>query len=127
MTMTNILLAFLAGGAIASTDQIFIDKTNLTPARLLVFLVSFGVFLYAVGAYEPLFEIFGCGVSVPLIGFGATIARGVKEAIDSTGALGILTGGLTAGAAGITLSLMIGLGFSLAGHGKRRNIPKIRR
>ena len=121
--ITNILLAFLMGGAICSIVQIFIDKTMLTPARILVTLVCVGVLLYGVGVYEPLFEIFGCGISVPLIGFGATVARGVKEAIDSTGALGILTGGLTATSAGITLALLLGLIFSVIGHGKRRSIP----
>ena len=122
--LTDISLAFLIGGAICALVQIFIDKTMLTPARILVTLVCLGVLLYATGVYEPLFEIFGCGVSVPLIGFGATIARGVREAIDSTGAIGILTGGLTASSAGITLALLLGLLFSLIGHGTRRSIPE---
>ena len=122
--LTDIALAFLIGGAICALVQIFIDKTMLTPARILVTLVCLGVLLYATGVYEPLFEIFGCGVSVPLIGFGATIARGVREAIDSTGAIGILTGGLTASSAGITLALLLGLLFSLIGHGTRRSIPE---
>ena len=122
--LTDISLAFLIGGAICALVQIFIDKTMLTPARILVTLVCLGVLLYATGVYEPLFEIFGCGVSVPLIGFGATIARGVREAIDSTGAIGILTGGLTSTSAGITLALLLGLLFSLIGHGKRRSIPE---
>ena len=122
--ITDIALAFLFGGTICAIVQIFIDKTMLTPARILVSLVCVGVLLYGVGAYEPLFEIFGCGISVPLIGFGASVARGVKEAIDSTGLIGILTGGLTATSAGITLTLLLGLVFSVIGHGKRRSIPK---
>lgn len=121
--MMNIILAFIMGGIICSVVQIFIDKTMLTPARILVTLVCIGVILYGVGAYEPLFDIFGCGISVPLIGFGATVARGIKEAIDSTGPIGILTGGLTATSAGITLALLLGLTFSVIGHGKRRSIP----
>ena len=120
----SIMLAFLLGGAICAVVQIFIDKTMLTPARILVSLVSVGVLLYAVGAYEPLFDIFGCGISLPLLGFGAAIARGVREAVDASGALGILTGGLSATSAGITLALLLGLAASLVGRGRRRNIPK---
>ena len=77
----KLVLAFLAGGLISAIVQVFIDKTALTPARILVSLVVSGVFLYAVGVYEPLRDIFGAGVSTPLLGFGAAIARGVKEAI----------------------------------------------
>lgn len=122
--LEKILLAGFMGGLICTVIQIFIDKTKLTPARILVSLVVFGVFLYAVGAYEPLFEIFGCGVSVPLLGFGAAIARGVKEAVMSDGALGILTGGLTATAAGITTALVLGLLYSLIGRGKPKRMGK---
>ena len=107
--MSNILLAALMGGIISAIVQVLIDKTMLTPARILVGLVTFGTFLYAIGVYEPLFKIFGCGISVPLIGFGATIARGVKEAVDQVGPLGILSGGLSASAVGITASLILGL------------------
>ena len=110
--LPRLLLAFLAGGVISATVQIFIDFTKLTPARILTSLVVFGVFLFAVGVYEPLFEIFECGVSVPLLGFGATIGRGVREAVDSTGLLGALTGPLTASSAGISFSLFLGLFFS---------------
>ena len=124
--ITDIVLAFLLGGSICAIVQIFIDKTMLTPARILVSLVCVGVLLYGVGAYEPLFEIFGCGISVPLIGFGASVARGVKEAVDSSGMIGILTGGLTATSAGITLTLLLGVIFSVIGRGKRRSIPRSR-
>ena len=122
--MNNILLAALMGGIICAIVQVLIDKTMLTPARILVGLVTFGTFLYAIGVYEPLFKIFGCGISVPLIGFGASIGRGVKEAIDEIGALGILTGGLSATSAGITLALLLGLAASLLTKGKRRGIPR---
>lgn len=116
----NILFAFFAGGVICSLAQIFIDFTKLTPARILVSLVCLGVFLYAVGFYEPLFKMFGCGVSVPLLGFGAAIGKGVKEAIDKTGILGILSGGLSATAAGICLTLFLGLLFSLFSKGRAK-------
>lgn len=109
----QIILAFLFGGLLCLIAQILIDKTKLTPARILVLYVSAGVLVFAVGAYEPLFEIFGAGVSVPLIGFGANIAKGVKEAIDNEGILGILTGGLTSSAGGITAALIFGLLASL--------------
>ena len=122
--LTDIALAFLMGAIICATVQVFIDKTALTPARVLVGLVVTGVLLFGIGAYEPLFDIFGAGISVPLLGFGATIARGVREAVMKDGPIGILTGGLTASAAGITLALLLGLSFSLIGHGKRRSIPK---
>ena len=104
-----ILLAFLGGGIISAIAQLLIDLTRLTPAKILVLYVSLGVLLYGVGAFEPLSKIFGAGVTVPLIGFGANIARGVKEAIDQSGAMGILTGGLTASSAGITVALIMGL------------------
>lgn len=111
--LLQILLAFSLGGTLCLIAQLLIDKTKLTPARILVLLVSLGVLLYAVGLYEPMFKIFGAGASVPLIGFGANIARGVREAIEESGALGILTGGLTASAGGITAALLFGLIASL--------------
>ena len=107
------LYAFLIGGALCMIAQLLIDKTKLTPARILVSYVSAGVFIYGVGAYEPMFKIFGAGVSVPLIGFGANIAKGVKEAVEKDGLIGVLTGGLTASAAGITAALLFGLFASL--------------
>lgn len=109
----SILLSALAGGVICAVIQLLLDLTALTPARILVLLVTTGVFLFAVGAFEPLTELFGAGVTLPLIGFGAVIARGVKEAIDAVGPIGILTGGLSASAAGITLALSLGLLASL--------------
>ena len=115
-------LAFLIGGAICVIAQILIDKTKLTPARILVIYVVFGVFLGAVGLYEPLFDIFGCGVSVPLIGFGGNIAKGVKEAVDKDGFLGILNGALTASSAGIATALLSGLIASFFSKGKSKNL-----
>lgn len=106
---STLLLAFIGGGILSALAEILIDLTKLTPAKILVLYVSLGVLLYGVGAYTPLEKIFGTGVSVPLIGFGANIARGVKEAVDSDGAMGILTGGLSASAAGITVALILGL------------------
>lgn len=119
--LLQIVFAFVAGGFLCSVAQILIDKTRLTPARILVLYVCTGVLLYSTTLYEPLFKIFGCGVSTPLIGFGAAIGKGVKEAIDTDGILGILSGGLTTTAIGITLTLVLGLFFSLIakGRGKR--------
>ena len=105
----KLLLVFVAGGLLSGIAQMLIDLTKLTPAKILVLYVSLGVLLFAVGAYPPLEEIFGVGVSLPLIGFGANIARGVKEAIEEKGAMGILSGGLSASSAGITAALVLGL------------------
>ena len=103
------LLVFLAGGILCLIAQLLIDLTKLTPARILVLFVCIGVLVYGVGLYDPLFSLFGAGVSVPLLGFGANIARGVKETIESEGAIGILSGGLSSSAVGITVSLFLGL------------------
>ena len=109
----NLILAFVAGGTISLIIEVLIDKTALTPARLLVGLVVSGVVLYGTGLYEPLYKIFGAGLSTPLLGFGAAIAKGVKEAITENGPIGILTGGLSATAGGITLALLLGTLASL--------------
>lgn len=103
------LKAFLVGGAICMIGQILIDKTKLTPARILVSFVVIGVILGAIGVYEPLLEFAGAGASVPLTGFGNLIAKGVRKAIDKDGFLGIFTGGLTAAAGGITAAIVSGL------------------
>ena len=105
----QLILTFVSGGIICVIAQLLIDLTKLTPARILVMYVSVGVLLFAVGIYEPMQELFGSGVSVPLIGFGANIAEGVRDAVDKDGLLGVLTGGLTASAAGITAALICGL------------------
>ena len=119
---TELLLAFIGGGILSVIAQILIDLTKLTPARILVAYVCSGVIIYALGAYEPLYDIFGCGVSTPLIGFGAAIGRGVKEAIDKDGVLGILTGGLSATAAGISAALFFGLFFSVFTKGRSKRM-----
>ena len=119
---TELLLAFIGGGILSVIAQILIDLTKLTPARILVAYVCSGVIIYALGAYEPLYDIFGCGVSTPLIGFGAAIGRGVKEAMDKDGVLGILTGGLSATAAGISAALFFGLFFSVFTKGRSKRM-----
>lgn len=103
------LKAFLVGGILCMIGQILIDKTKLTPARILVSYVVIGVFLGAIGVYKPLVEFAGAGATVPLTGFGYNIAKGVKEAVQEDGFLGILTGGLKATAGGITAAIMAGL------------------
>ena len=107
------LKAFLVGGLLCATGQILIDKTKLTPARILVIYVVIGVFLGAVGVYQPLIEFAGAGASVPLTGFGSLLAKGVREAIQENGFLGIFTGGLKASAGGITAAVTAGLLSSL--------------
>ena len=105
--------AFLVGGLLCMIGQILIDKTKLTPARILVSYVVIGVFLGAVGIYPRLIEFAGAGASVPLTGFGSLLAKGVKEAVREDGFLGIFTGGLKASAGGITAAITAGLAASL--------------
>ena len=107
------LKAFLFGGLLCLIGQVLVDKTKLTPARILVSYVVIGVFLGAVGIYEPFAEFAGAGATVPLTGFGYTLAKGVQEAIDQQGFLGIFTGGLKATAGGITAAIIAGLLASL--------------
>ena len=107
------LKAFLVGGLLCVIGQILIDRTKLTPARILVAYVVAGVLLGAVGLYDKLVDFAGAGATVPLTGFGNTLSRGVKKAVDEDGALGILTGGLTASAPGITAAVIFGLLASL--------------
>ena len=101
--------AFLIGGILCLIGQLIIDKTKLTPARILVGYVVIGVLLGGIGFYEKLIEFSGAGASVPLTGFGSTLAKGVREAIDKQGFLGIFTGGLKATAGGITAAIVAGL------------------
>lgn len=103
------LNAFWVGGLICVVGQILIDKTKLTPARILTGFVVAGVILGAVGLYKPLAEFAGAGASVPISGFGFLMSEGVKEALARDGALGILTGGLTSAAAGIAAAIFFGL------------------
>ena len=107
------LKAFLVGGAFCMVAQILIDKTKLTPARILVSYVIIGVVLGAIGVYEPLVKFAGAGATVPLTGFGYSIAKGVREAVSEDGFLGVLTGGLKATAGGITAAIVSGLIVSL--------------
>ena len=107
------LKAFLIGGAFCLIGQILIDKTKLTPARILVSYVVAGVILGAIGIYKPIAEFAGAGASVPLTGFGFTLAKGVKEAVLRDGFIGIFTGGLKATAGGITAAVVAGLLASL--------------
>ena len=107
------LKAFLVGGTLCLIGQILIDKTKLTPARILVSYVVIGVFLGAVGVYKPLADFAGAGATVPLTGFGYSLAKGVKEAVQQDGFLGIFTGGLKATAGGITVAIISGLIVSL--------------
>lgn len=111
--MTDYLYAFLIGGALCVIAQILIDKTKLTPARILVAYVVVGVILGGAGVYKYIADVGGAGASVPLTGFGYALAEGVKKAVDEKGALGILTGGLTAASAGITVSMTAALLASL--------------
>jgi stage V sporulation protein AE len=101
--------AFIIGGIICLIGQLMIDKTKLTPARILVSYVVAGVILSASGVYQKIVDFAGAGATVPLTGFGHTIAKGVKDAVDQQGFLGIFTGGLTASAGGISAAILFGL------------------
>ena len=103
------LWAFVVGGLFCAVAQILIDKTKLSPARILVIYVSLGVILTAIGIYEPLVRFAGAGATTPLTGFGYAIANGVKKAVDEKGLLGALTGGIEATAGGITAAIAAGL------------------
>lgn len=107
--MIEYLKAFLVGGVLCLLGQILIDKTKLTPARILVSYVVIGVVLGALGIYQPIVEFAGAGATVPLTGFGNTLAKGVKEAVAKDGFIGILTGGMKASAGGITAAIAAGL------------------
>lgn len=108
-TFLEYLKAFAVGGALCAIGQLLIDKTKLTPARILTAYVVAGVILGAVGLYQPLIYWAGAGASVPLTGFGNTLAKGVKEAVASDGLLGAFTGGFTASAAGICAAIFFGV------------------
>ena len=105
--------AFWVGGLICLIGQILIDKTKLTPARILVSYVVAGVILTAIGVYEPIVKYAGAGATVPLTGFGYTLAKGVQEAVKEQGLLGALTGGITGAAGGIAASIFLGFLFAL--------------
>jgi len=119
-TFSKFIWAFVVGGALCMIAQILIDKTRLTPARILVSYVTVGVLLGALGVYKPLVEFAGAGATVPLTGFGYLISEGVREAVDKQGLLGALTGGLTAAAGGISAALVFGYLAAIMFRGKRR-------
>jgi len=120
-TIMEYVRAFLIGGAFCAVAQILIDKTKLSPARILVSYVVCGVLLGAIGIYKPLVDFAGAGASLPISGFGYLISKGVREAIDRDGFMGILTGGLSATAGGITATLFLGLVTSLIFKSHPRN------
>ena len=116
------LLAFAVGGFFCVLAQILIDKTSFTPARILVSFVILGVFLGGIGVFRPLFEIAGCGASVPLVGFGGNIAKGVKAAVDDEGIFGVLGGAFSSAAIGCTVSLVTGFLSSIFFKGKSKRL-----
>lgn len=107
------LKVFLTGGVICMIAQFLMDKTNITPARILVLFVTLGVFLTGIGLYEPLVEFGKSGATVPISGFGYSLAKGVISAVDKEGLLGVLTGGITKTAAGIASAIFFGYFFAL--------------
>lgn len=113
--------AFVVGGIICVVGQILIDKTNLTPAKILVLFVTLGVALTAVGVYEPLVEFAGAGATVPLTGFGYTMAKGVLEFVKEKGFLGIFIGELSASAAGIAAAIFFGYIAALVSKSSDKN------
>ena len=104
----NFVWAFVVGGFLCVIAQILLDKTKLTPARILVCYVTAGVFLGAVGFYKPLVEFAGAGATTPLTGFGYLIAKGVRSAVDEEGLIGVLKGALCAASAGTAAALCFG-------------------
>ena len=114
------LRAFLCGGTFCLIGQILIDKTGLTPARILTTYVVAGVVLSALGLYQPLVDWAGAGATVPLTGFGHSLAKGVREAVAERGLLGALTGGLTATAGGIAAAIVLGILVALLFRARRK-------
>ena len=112
------LKAFVVGGILCVIGQLLIDKTKLTPARILTGYVVTGVFLSAIGIYQPLADWAGAGATVPLTGFGHLLAKGVKKAVGEQGVLGAFTGGITAAAGGITAAIFFGFVVALVAKAK---------
>ncbi len=108
MNRMQYIIAFAAGGILCVIAQVLIDKTKLTPARILVLYVTLGVALTAIGVYEPFVEFAGAGATVPLTGFGYSLAKGIEEGVEQYGWLGIFNGGLTACSAGIAAAIIFG-------------------
>lgn len=113
MDIMNFVKAFLIGGAICAVVQILMDRTKLMPGRIMVLLVCLGTLLGAVGLYQPFVDFAGAGASVPLLGFGNVLWKGVKEAIDKEGFIGLFMGGFKASAVGISAALIFGYIASL--------------
>ena len=109
----DIIFSFIFGGALCALAQILIDITKITPAKILVLFVTAGILVGALGFYQPLLELFGAGISLPLLGFGGSLAVGVKEAVDEFGLLGVLRGPFTAMSAGVSLALILAYLYSL--------------
>ena len=116
----NYLWAFIIGGILCAIGQALIDYTKLTPARILVSYVVAGVVLGALGIYRPLIDLAGAGASVPLTGFGNVLVEGVRQAVDERGFIGVLTGGLTGAAGGITAAILFGLAIALIFRSKEK-------
>lgn len=116
----NYLYAFLIGGALCIPAQILLDKTKLTNARILTGYVVTGVLLGAIGIYEPFAEFASAGATIPLTGFGYSLAKGVKNAVDAEGLIGVLSGGLTGTAVGISAALLLGFIMSLIFKSKQK-------
>lgn len=119
--LMDYLWAFLIGGAICAIGQVLIDYTKLTPARILVSYVVTGVILGGLGLYQPLLDFAGAGASIPLTGFGALLAKGVKEAVAEQGLFGVFSGGLTASAAGISVAIFAALVVALLSKSKDKS------
>ena len=118
--MIRYLWVFLIGGLLCAVAQILIDKTKLTPARILVIYVCVGAVLTALGLYQPIVEYAGAGATVPISGFGYSLAKGVMEAVKKEGFIGIFTGGITATSAGIAAAMTFGLIFAILGKPKQK-------
>jgi len=114
------LYAFIVGGIICVIAQILIDKTKMTPAKIVVLFVTMGVVLTAIGVYEPLVKFAGAGATVPITGFGYALAKGVERAVAEFGWLGIFTGGLTASAGGVAAAIFFGYLFSVVSNPKMK-------
>ena len=122
MNFTDYLYAFAVGGAICAFAQVLVDKTKLTPARILVSYVCAGVILTAVGLYGPVVDAASAGATVPLTGFGYTLANGVKEAVERDGLIGCLTGGLTASSAGVSAAVIFAVLWAALFKSRDKNI-----
>ncbi len=116
--LQRLLLAFAAGGALSALLQIAVDRTSLTPARILTGTVLLGVILSGLGLYGPFADLAGCGATVPLSGFGHLIAKGVRDEIEAHGAVGILSGGLRAASPGLSAAILLSLFAGIFGKSK---------